>query len=230
MADATLARAGTDRWRSGRRRGDRSTGRASVGGRPFDRFAAFVAILGAVAVIVANLVAAWLHPTTGLFADTISNLAAGRYHWILDAALVVFALGMVMVALAMWDMHLEGWRWRIGAALIGLSGFAIAVIALYNEYGDNDTGGLVIHLEVVVAMALAFAAGAILLSLGLTRIGSGWSAFSLWCGIGWLALGLAFFFLASDAWDGLVERLAAGLMVLWSLGMARLVGRERYPD
>ena len=207
----------------------RSTRRA-VGGRPFDRFAASVAILGAAAVVVANLVAARLHPTTGLFADTISNLAAGRYHWILDAALVLFALGMVMVALAMWDMRLEGWRWRIGAALIGLAGFGIAVIALYNEYGDNDSGGLVIHLEVVIAMSLAFALGAVLLSLGLTRIGGGWSAFSLWCGIAWFALGLAFFFLASDQWDGLVERLAAAQMVLWSLGMARLVGRERYPD
>ena len=198
-----------------------------VGGRPFDRFASTVAILAAVAVIVANLVAAWLHPSTGLVADTISNLAAGRYHWVLDAALVAFAIGMVMIALALWDFRLNGWDWKLGTAMIGLTGVAVAVIALYNEYGDNDTGGVTIHLEVVIAMGVAFALGSMLLSLGLVQIPGPWSAISLFSGILWLVFGVAFFLWAPDGWDGLVERIAAGLMVLWLVAMARLVGRER---
>ena len=204
-------------------------GDGAVGGRPFDRFAAVVAILGAIAVVVANIVGVIMHPTTGFFADTISNLAAGRHAWVLDTALVVFALGMVAVALALWDMRLEGSRWRIGAALIGFTGLAVAVIALYDEYGDNDTGGVTIHLEVVIAMGIAFALGAMILSLGLDRIGRGWSGFSLWSGILWFVFGVVFFLFTPDGWDGLVERIAAGLMVAWALGMARLVGRERYP-
>ena len=226
---ATASPATTDRSPRRRRRGADLT-EDDVGGRPFDRAAAAAAILGAVAVVVANLVGAWLHPTTGLFADTISNLAAGRYHWVLDAALVLYGGGMVMIALSLWDQDLDGWRWRTGAALIGLTGVAIAVIALYNEYGDGDTGGVTIHLEVVVAMGIAFALGTVLLAFGLTRVAGRWSAFSLWSGLLWLAIGLAFFLLAPDGWDGLVERVAAGVMVVWSLAMARLVGRMRSAD
>ena len=203
-----------------------------VGGTRFDRVAACVAILGAIAVVVANLLGAWMHPSTGLVADTISNLAAGRHHWVLDGALVIYGVAMGMIALALWDFDLGsdvpgGWHWRTGAALIGLVGIAIAVIALWNEYGDGAPGGVTIHLEVVVAMGVAFALGAMLLSLGLVRLGRGWAAFSLWSGILWLVFGIAFFYFAPDGWDGLVERVAAGIMVVWSLGMARLIGRRR---
>ena len=224
MATTTLASHGSGRTR-GRERG-------IVGGTRFDRVAAGVAILGAIAVLVANLVGAWMHPTTGLVADTISNLAAGRHHWVLDAALVAYGIGMMMIALALWDFDLGsgvpgGWHWRAGAALIGLVGVAVAVIALWNEYGDGVSGGVTIHLEVVIAMGVAFALGTILLSLGLIRLGRGWSAFSLWSGILWLVFGIAFFYFTPDGWDGLVERIAAGIMVVWSLGMARLIGRQR---
>ena len=205
----------------------RLEGPRRIGGQRFERIAAALALLGAVAVVVANVVGVWLHPTTGFFADTISNLAAGRHAWVLDGALVLFAIGMVAIGIALWRQDLDGWRFRTGAALTMLTGLGIAVIALRNEYGDNDTGGLVIHLEVVVAMALAFAAATWLVAPGLTRVGSRWSTFSALIGMGWLLLGLAFFFLASDGWDGLVERLAAGLMVIWALAMARLVVKER---
>ena len=213
-------------------RHNQRNGDGLVGGTRFDRVAAGVAILGAIAVIVANLVGAWMHPSTGLVADTISNLAAGRYHWVLDAALVIYGVGMGMIALALWDFDLGsdvpgGWHWRTGAALIGLVGIAVAVIALWNEYGDGVPGGVTIHLEVVIAMGIAFTLGTVLLSLGLVRLGRGWSAFSLWSGILWLIFGIAFFYFVPDGWDGLVERIAAGIMVVWSLGMARLIGRQR---
>ena len=205
----------------------RLEGPRRIGGQRFERIAAALALLGAAAVVVANIVGVWLHPTIGFFADTISNLAAGRYAWVLDIALVLFAIGMVAVGVALWRQDLDGWRFRTGAALTVLTGIGIVVIALYDEYGDNDTGGVTIHLEVVIAMALAFAIATWLVAPGLTRIGSRWSAFSMLIGVGWLLLGLAFYFVASDGWDGFVERIAAGLMVVWALAMARLVVKER---
>ena len=204
--------------------------RPRVGGRSFDRAAAAFAILGALAVIVANLVGVWLHPTTGFFADTISNLAAGRYAWVLDTALVLFAIGLIFLALSLWDLKLEGWRWRGGVLCIALVGVGIIVIALYNEYGDGDAGGVTIHLEVVAAMGVLFTLGTVLLSFGLVRVGSYWSGLNILFGVLWLLLGLAFFFLTPDSWDGFVERIAAAMLVIWALSMARLVGRERTPD
>lgn len=198
-----------------------------IGGQRFDRAAAALVLLGAVAVLVANIVAARLHPETGFFADTISNLAAGRYAWVLDGALTLFALGMAAVGVAMWRYRLDGWPWRTGAVLTVLVAASIVVIAFYEEYGDGDAGGITIHLEIVVAMALAFAAATWLVAPGLTRVGGRWSAFSMLLGLGWLLLGLAFFFLAPDDWDGLVERGAAALMVVWALTMARFVARRR---
>lgn len=198
-----------------------------VGGRRDDRIAATLMLVGAIAVVVANLVGAWLHDETGLFADTISNLAAGRYGWVLDTALVVFAIGMAAIGLALWRYRLDGWRWHAGGLLTIVVAVGIAVIALYNEYGDGDTGGVTIHLEVVVGMAISFVLVTWLLAPGLTRIGERWSTFSALMGAGWLLIGLAYFFLAPDGWDGLIERIAAGFMVAWGLGMARLVGRKR---
>ena len=198
-----------------------------IGGTRFDRFCAVLAILGAVAVVVANLVAAWLHPETGLFADTISNLAAGRYHWVLDAALVLFGVGMIAIAFALWPQSLDGWRWKLGSLLIGLSGLGIIVIALWNEYGDGEPGGTTIHLETVIALGVAFTVGTWLVAPGLSRVRTYWAALSVWLGIFWLVAGLAFFFLAPDGWDGLIERLAAAAMVIWAVSMARLVGRLR---
>ena len=212
----------TDTW--GRRQE-----RHYIGGRTFDRFAATVSVLGVVAVIAANLVAAWLHPTTGLIEDTISNLAAGQYHWWLDAALAFLGLGIVLLAFALWDMKLDAWRWKLGALSIGLVGIGIAVIALWNEYGDGEPGGTTIHFEVVIAMGLLFTIGTVLLSLGLSRVGTFWSGLNVLTGVFWFAFGLWFFF-APDGWDGLVERIAAAMLVLWVLAMARLVSRERAPD
>ena len=202
-------------------------GARRIGGGRLDRWAMGLALLGAMAVVVANFVAAWLHDETGLFADTISNLAAGRYGWVLDAALVLFALGVGAIGVALWRFDLDGWRWRAGAALTVLAAIGIAVIALYNEYGDGDRGGVTIHLEVVIGMAVAFTLATWLLAPGLTRVGGRWAAISTLLGLAWLLVGLAYFFLAPDGWDGLVERIAAGFMVLWAIAMARLVGRRR---
>ena len=205
----------------------RRESRPQVGGTRFDRTVAAIVVLGAVAVVAANLFAAWLHPETGLLADTISDLAAGRYHWVLDVALVLFGVGMIAIAFALWPRSLDGWRWKLGTALIGLSGLGIIVIALYNEYGDQDAGGMTLHLEVVIALSIAFTIGTWLVAPGLSRVGTYWSALSVWLGVFWLVAGLAYFFLAPDQWDGLIERIAAAAMVLWALSMARMIGRLR---
>ena len=203
-------------------------GPPTVGGTRFDRAAALVAIIGAVAVVVANLVAAWLHPETGLFADTISNLAAGRYHWVLDIALVLFGLGMIAVAFGMWTDALDDrWHWHLGTLLIGLAGLGVIVIALWNEYGDGEAGGVTIHLEVVIGLAVAFTLGSWLVAPGLSRVGTYWAALSVWLGIFWLVAGLAYFFLAPDSLDGLIERIAAVAMVVWLVSMARFIARVR---
>ena len=160
-----------------------------IGGGRLDRIAAALALVGALAVLAANVVAVRLHSETGFFADTISNLAAGRHAWVLDSALVLFALGMGAVGLAMWRYRLDGGRFRTGAGLTVLVAAAIIVIALYEEYGDGEAGGVTIHLEVVIAMALLFTAATWLVAPGLHRVGHRWSAFSALIGLGWLVLG-----------------------------------------
>ena len=149
-----------------------------IGGQRFDRVASVLALLGALAVMVANVVGVWLHPETGFFADTISNLAAGRHSWVLDGALLLFALGMAAVGAAMWRYRLDGTLWRVGSTLTVLVAAAIVVIALYEEYGDGDPGGVTIHLEVVIGMALAFTLTTWIVAPGLYRVGSRWSALS----------------------------------------------------
>lgn len=145
-------------------------------------------------------------------AQTISELAAGPYHWIQDTGLVVFVLGVLTLAAAL-TLRGKGsarsWVLRASFVLIAID---LSFIALWNEYGDGEPGGLEIHRFLLL---LLYPLIPLTLWLGtsvtpakghdLDHIGTG-------AAIGWLVLAPIFFILP-DSVDGGYERLLALFMV-----------------
>jgi len=184
---------------------------------------------GCAAALVADIVGILVHPHFNARRRTISDLAAGENAWISDLGLYALAIGLAFIAWGLWRLTDEARRrgiaWRGGAVALGLAAVCIAVIAGYSEYGDGDTGGITIHMEVVYTLAALFFLAPLLLAKGLTPFGHVWrNASFAFAGL-WLVLAPPFLIMPT-AWDGLYERLLALLLIAWVGGLSVLLVRE----
>lgn len=169
-------------------------------------------------VIIADLTTAAIYKRLGLFADTISAMAAGRGAAIMDTALVILACGIGAIAFGLFRTKPDGTRWIAGLfALVTVAGI-IAAIAIFNEYGDGDQqDSWTFHYRLVYALGIAFLTVLVLTAHVVKSMDR-----RLWVGsyvlaLAWLAAGLLMFAIPT-AWDGLVERIAAVCMLLWLMG------------
>lgn len=197
------------------------------------RLLAWIGLAGPAALALGTLIAPFFVPNYDWAADTISDLAAGESELIMDLALYGFAAGLTATALAAAHVHLDGRRWSVATVCLALLGAIVVVVGARNEYGDADSDGVVIHIYLVYALGLLFAAVPFLMARGV-----GWSvpaAGRALAGLGaaWVLAAPVFFFLPT-AIDGLYERalgLVAGSMVvvlnLVFLRRARLGGAGR---
>lgn len=177
-------------------------------------------------VVVADLTTAAIYRRLGLFADTISAMAAGRGAMIMDTALLIFAAGIVAIAFGLARFRRNGVRWLAAVvALVAIAGL-VAAIAIFNEYGDGDVqDSWTFHYRLVYALGIAFAAVPLLTARKLKRIDRRlwWGSYLL--AAVWFAAGLLMFAVPTG-WDGFVERIAAGLMLIWLIGASILLIRQ----
>lgn len=164
-------------------------------------------------MVVTDLTLAFALPGKSLFSTTISNLAAGRHSLWQDISLIAVALACVASGLVLF-YRLQSLRAKVGAVLLSSVGATILLLAVYNEYGDNDTGGLVIHLELVGFIGIGLAITMCLLADELQRIRNWLKPASYIGAATWLVTGLIFFGVSTSI-DGLVERSAAAVMLIW---------------
>lgn len=194
------------------------------------RACGWIGLAGCLGVIAGNVAGILIYERHDWISETISALAAGRWGWIQDVGLVLFAL-----ALAACGIGLE--RWGLGspaprrtvATVLGLLTIDVLLIALHNEYGDRDSGKFVIHsglvyiLGALVAVAMLVAAGP------LRQCGEAWRHFSLGAGIAWV-VAAPVYFVVPTGWDGLYERVVGLLFVAWVAAIAwLLLHRGRRP-
>lgn len=181
--------------------------------------AAVTAILGTIAVILGNIVGSLVVPDHDWVADTISDLAAGRYEIIQDVALYGFAGALMACALAAAHLHLDGTRWNIGIACLALLAMCVVVIGARNEYGDNDNDGIVIHIYVVYVIGLLFAVLFLAMAQGLGRVAQRYRLLSYVCAALWIVGAPIFFFLPTE-YDGAYERGLGVITIVWVLGFS----------
>jgi len=119
-------------------------------------------------------------------------------------------------------LHYGHLSWSIGSWVMVLVALLIIVIGAYNEYGDNDTGGLVIHFPLVVTMALAFTATALLTAHGFYRYERRWFWFNIVCAVLWVG-GATIFWFSPTSIDGLIERAVGFVCVAWLFALSKLL-------
>ena len=195
--------------------------RARFGWTPY-RMLAGVALFGAAAVVTTDLLMWFLVRGYDPIAQTISELAAGPHHTGQDTGLVLFAVGIAALAMGMTlrgEASKRAWIVRCGFALLAI---VVALIALRNEYGDGEPGGLVIHRYLVGALYVLVGS---LLWLGSTipPMKDGRLArFGKPAAVAW-ALLAPLFYLMPDSVDGAYERgLALFLVGLVGVSAFRL--------
>ncbi|WP_257883900.1 DUF998 domain-containing protein [Roseobacter insulae] len=181
--------------------------------------AAWIAIGGTVAMLVGNVVGSIVVPDHDWVADTVSDLAAGRYEIIQDVALYGFAGSLIACAIAAAHLHLDGTRWNIGVACLALLAMCVVVIGARNEYGDNDTEGVVIHIYVVYVLGLLFAALFLTMGRGLSHIARRYGVISYCCAALWI-IGAPVFFFMPTGYDGAFERGLGVIAVVWVLSFS----------
>jgi len=198
---------------------------------PFPRFAMFCGIAGLIActgVLISEFTGYWLVDNYNPISETISDLAAGQNSWILDTGLQVLAGSMLAIAIALFAWNLDGRSWRIAAVLLAMLSFDIFLIAVHNEYGDLDSGGLVIHQYLVYFLGIAFALMSWLAGEGLGEIDPFWKRFSRAISIVWLVCAPPFFFIP-DSWNGAYERFLGILFLSWLVSISWLLLRRTTP-
>lgn len=174
----------------------------------------WIALLGSAALLIGNVVGSIVVPDHDWIADTVSDLAAGRFEIIQDVALYGYAGALLALALGTAHVHDGAFRWTALTFILVLLALCVVIIGARNEYGDGDSEGLVIHIYIVYVMGALFAGCFILMGLvgdqlsGRLRIVS-WCVAVLWC------VGAPIFFLMPTGYDGLWERGLGVVSLVW---------------
>ena len=185
----------------------------------FIRSLIWITILGAVGLVGGNVVGSIVVPGHDFVADTVSDLAAGRYEIIQDVSLYGFAGALTALALAAAHVHNGVTSWSLLTFCLVLLALCVVVIGARNEYGDSDNEGIVIHIYIVYALGALFAAAFLLMAREGGRIADfmvplSWTCLALW------VVGAPVFFMLPTEWDGLWERGLGVISTVWAIGFA----------
>lgn len=179
------------------------------------------AIIGCAILAVSILVADFIVPDHDWIADTISDLGAGRYEFVVDTGLYAFSAALVAIALLGAHVHLDGWRWSLGAIGFALFGLIVFLVGARNEYGDADSDGVVIHIYLVYAIGVLMAVLPLLMARGAGRVGAGYRHVLIGVSGLWVVSAPVFFFLPTDI-DGIYERYLGLLSAIAVVTLARM--------
>ena len=184
-----------------------------------------IAFAGCALLALSILVADVVVPDHDWMADTISDLGAGRYEYIVDVGIYGYAAALLACAVGAAHAHLGGRRWSWGIYGLILLGLIVFLVGARNEYGDADQDGAVIHVYLVYALGALFAvipwAMADGLDVASPRLGFAARAVS----VAWIPMAPVFFFLPDGA-DGIYERVL-GLVTFAFVAAMALAFRRR---
>ena len=171
-------------------------------------YVVFACAVSGITVLIADFVV----PNHDWISDTISDLGAGKYEFIVDIGIYTLSSAFIATALLAAHIHLGGWRWSLGLVGLALLGLVIFLIGARNEYGDNDSDGVVIHIYLVYALGLMMAA---------VPVGVAYSRILVGISILWIVSAPIFLFLPTKI-DGIYERYLALIAFALILTLARL--------
>ncbi len=182
---------------------------------------AVLAWTGCLMLGIAVVVGDFLVPDHDWIADTISDLGAGRYEFIVDTGLYAYAAALIGCAVGASHAHLGGRGWTVGIYALIVAGLVVFLIGARDEYGDSDTEGVVIHIYLVYIVGVVFAVAPLSMASGIGRVAPKLARLSRATGVVWILAAPVFFFLPTDV-DGLYERGLGGISLVFvvTLGCA----------
>lgn len=163
------------------------------------------AILGCVIFSVSILIADFVVPDHSWIADTISDLGAGEYEFIVDIGIYAFSASFLAIALLAAHVHLGRTRWSYGVIGFAVLAMIIFLVGARNEYGDNDSEGVVIHSYLVYALGLLMATLPWAMADDAARVAPIYGRVLRGIAVVWTLLAPIFFYLP-DGIDGIYER------------------------
>ncbi|WP_292292003.1 DUF998 domain-containing protein [Marivita sp.] len=163
------------------------------------------AAVGGVVFVVSILIADFVVPEHDWIADTISDLGAGRFEYIVDIGLYSLSASFIALALLAAHVHMGGWGWSVGIVGLAVLGLVVFLVGARNEYGDSDNDGWVIHSYLVYLLGLLMALIPALLHSGARRASATYGNCLVAVGVMWTISAPWFFFLPTTV-DGLYER------------------------
>lgn len=163
------------------------------------------AVLGCVVFALSILIADIIVPDHDWIADTISDLGAGKFEFIVDIGIYAFSSSLIAASLLGAHVHLGGWKWSLGVLGLALLGLIVFLVGARNEYGDSDSEGFVIHIYLVYAIGVLMIAIPLLMASGARRAGENYGRGMIAIAIVWAFSAPIFFFLP-DTIDGIYER------------------------
>ncbi|KIT16070.1 hypothetical protein jaqu_23420 [Jannaschia aquimarina] len=192
----------------------------------FLRLLAMLAVGGCVVFAVSVLIADFVVPNHDWVADTISDLGAGRYEFIVDIGIYAYSCALIACAVGASHSHMGGRGWSFGIFGLIFMGLIVFLVGARNEYGDGDNEGVVIHSQLVWALGLLFAAVPWAMSYGAEACSVTLKWIFRGVAILWVPLAPAFMLVVPDTWDGIYERGLGLLTFIFVCAMAwLLVGR-----
>ncbi|MFW8592631.1 DUF998 domain-containing protein [Cribrihabitans neustonicus] len=182
---------------------------------------AVYAILGCLLLAGTVIVAGFIVPDYDWVADTISDLGAGRYEFIVDSGLYAFSGALVCIAVLAAHVHLGGRGWSFGIVAFALMGLIVFLVGARNEYGDRDNEGVVIHIYLVYALGVLMAVTPWAMARSAGQMGQGYARALRAIAVLWTLTAPVFFFLPTGI-DGIYERGLGLLAILAVCTLAHL--------
>jgi hypothetical membrane protein len=182
---------------------------------------AWYAILGCGIFAISILIADFVVPNHDWISDTISDLGAGKYEFIVDIGIYAFSASLVAVALLAAHVHLGRWPWSLGVVGFAALGLIVFLVGARNEYGDSDSEGVVIHIYLVYALGFLFAALPLAMARDADCIGQNHCRLLIGLSILWILSAPVFFFLPNSI-DGIYERYLGLIAFGITIAMARI--------
>lgn len=174
------------------------------------------AVAGCVIFFLSIIIADFVVPDHDWIADTISDLGAGRYEFIVDIGIYAFSAALLSIALLCAHVHLGGTGWSLGTIALAFLALIVFLIGARNEYGDNDNEGVVIHIYLVYALGALMTVIPLLMAEGAARVDTRYRTWLIGIAVVW-TVSAPFFFIIPTEIDGIYER-CLGLIAFTMVG------------
>ncbi|MCC1494761.1 DUF998 domain-containing protein [Cognatishimia sp. F0-27] len=179
-------------------------------------FCGILGLLGSFVPIVLNIVASGV-AEHDVVADTISDLGRGPHQIIMDTGFYICAAGLIALSIAAAHAHLGGVWWSVGIFALALTALFVVLLGVWDTFGNGDD--LSVHTRLTFALGPLYAVGPLVMAPRIGRIDPRlrWM-FCVAAGL-WVVFA-AWFKLAPDGIDGLLEKIAILATLLWTVPLS----------